>query len=658
MVCLTSVVSKETMVLRGQVQRRLVTFAVMIVLLTLGTLASAADDPAIDVAVSTDEIFVGESIDYQIQIKNVENPSAPDVSVLKEQFDVVPNGDQSRNQSSTFIFNGRTTQENEFSHIYLYRLTPKITGALTIPAIKAIIDGTELTSRSIELRVRDTEKQDLVLVEVKSDRATVYPSQPFTVTAKMHVQPLPDSDLSPLEPLRRQPPHLQVNWVDIPPGLEANEVSEWLQPLMSDSRAGFTINEINASDGSIFSRSKKAVFDFAKGRETKNGLNGEPIEYFVFELSRRFTPRKTGSYSFGPAIVKGTFVAGSQSRGGEYSGRRLIAIAPAITVEVREVPTPRPTTYSGSIGEYRLEASASPRKLRVGDPLTLTLEFARGDDAGSLELVSAPDLDAITAIADGFEIIDKAPTGRVEGNVKKFAYALRPKRAGVSIPPLVLTAFDPTSEKFTELTTDAVALDVAGVSQLTSDELVGAMPSTTTGGIQKSTAGIFQNITDPAELRDERVNLKQWVATVAGFWCLAGCMAVGITIHRRKSTDMVGQRRSKARRTALFVVAEANQLSTQGQSKEALRKIRAAFIGLVADTKNRVAEGLTTIDVEAALADASVPEADRSAIRSLLEAIENAEYGAGGAIEVASAIKSANSLIERVSPLLERSSSR
>jgi len=628
----------------------------LLAVLALGTIASAAEEPAIDVAVSAGEIFVGESIDYQVEIRNVENPEAPDVSAVREQFDVVPNGDQSRNQSSTFIVNGRMTQQNSFSHIYLYRLTPKITGKLTIPAVKTTSGTNVLTSQAVELRVMDAEEQDLVLFEVQSDRASVYPTQPFTVTLKVLVQPLPEKTVNPLKPLRRQPPNLQLNWVDVPEGLIANDTSKWLQPLLSNQGLGFTINDISASSGSFFGGSRAAVFDLTKGRETRDGLDGTPIEYFVFELSRGFTAKKPGIYLFGPAIVKGTFVGGTQ--GSEYTARRLVAIAPAINVEVREVPSPRPATYTGGIGEYQVKASATPLKLRVGDPLTLTLEFTPGKDAGSLELISAPDLAAVDELVNGFEIIDKAPTGRVEGNVKRFAYALRPKRPGVTVPSLALLTFDPATEKFADLVTAPVSLDVAEVSKLSSKEIVGAMPAAPSSGIQKSASGIFQNVTNLDELRDERIDVKQWAATVAGFWCLMGCLLAGMTMHRRKSTDTIGQRRSKARRAALSKLSEASQLVSDGQSKVALRRIRSAFVGLVADTKNRVIQGLTTSDVETALVDASVSETDRLATRHLLESIENAEYGAGDTIDVAAAIESGRSLIDRISPLLERSAVR
>lgn len=627
--------------------------AALLVLLASGSTRADEAAPEIEVSVSAEDIFIGETIDYQVEIKNVENPAAPDVSALKELFTVVPNGNQSRNQSSTFIINGRVSQQSVLSHVYLYRLTPKSAGNLTIPSVKVTMAATEITSRTIGLRVQDAEKQDLVLVEIEPDRTTVYPTQPFSITINILIQPLPESGEDPLQPLRRQPPHLQINWLEVPEGLSANETSEWLQPLMSESGSGFTINEVSASTGSIFGGSRAAVFDLSKVQETRNGLDGTPIKYFTYQLTREFTPEKTGEYSFGPALVKGTFVGGV--KGKEYLGRRLVAMSPAVSVAVREVPSPRPATYTGGVGDYLVAASASPVKLRVGDPLTLTLEFARGAQAGSLALIAAPDLTTIPEIAENFDIIDKAPTGRVEGDLKKFAYAMRPKRPGVTLPSMTLTTFDPTAESFTEIQTEPISLEVTEAATLSGGELVGAVAATTGNEIKKSTAGIFQNITDPAEVRDERISLSGWLTAVGGFWFVSlGSVAI-VTLYRRRSTDTVGQRRSNARRTALSKLTAATQMQTHGQTKESMRQILAAFVGLVADLNNRVAEGLTAADVERALVDGEVPAADRTAIVELLELIEGAEYGGFDSINVEDSIRLATSLIARVSPLLERS---
>jgi hypothetical protein len=391
--------------------------------------AADADEPEIEASLSAEEIFIGESVTLQVEIRHSKNPGAPDMGPLKEQFDVESLGDQSRDQSSTFIINGRVSQQSVLSHVYLYRLTPRAAGNLEIPPIQGTADGQSLTTTALTLRVLDAEVQDLVIAEVRSDTQRVYPTQPFEITLKILVRPLPGEEAgSPLMPLRRQPPRLQINWLDEPEGLGSDERSAWLQPLLAENGIGFTLNDVTTRSSSIFSGPQLAVFDLYKGREVRNGLDGEPVSYFVFELTRKFVPSRSGTFTFGPAIVKGTFVSGVE--GDQYTAKRLVAMAPAVVIEVRDVPSPRPATYCGGIGEYRIAASAGPTKLRVGDPLTLTLVLERGKASGSLELLSAPDLMSMPQLASDFDVIDRNPTGRIDGDSKKFSYALRPKRPG------------------------------------------------------------------------------------------------------------------------------------------------------------------------------------------------------------------------------------
>ena len=75
------------------------------------------------------EIFIGESVDYLVEIRNAtKNPSPPDVSALHNDFDVSPNGDESRNQSSTFVVNGNVTRQEIISHVYRFRLDAEAYG--------------------------------------------------------------------------------------------------------------------------------------------------------------------------------------------------------------------------------------------------------------------------------------------------------------------------------------------------------------------------------------------------------------------------------------------------------------------------------------------------------------------------------------------------
>jgi len=632
----------------------LVRFAILfaIAFLILGKQSVNAAPPKIECSVSEKEVFLRESITYQVDIQNAQNPSIPNLDGFSDQFTVEFLGESS-NQSSTIIINGRITESS--SRTYQFRLTPKLAGTLKIPAVNASIDGKTIKSNALTVRVLDIPMQDTVVVEVVSNETKVYPTQSFSIKLRVLIQPIADTGEEPLRPLKRNPPMIQVNWLKPPDGVDTNDTSEWLQPLLSKNNVGFSINGVNADSGSFF-RQRLAVFDLSSGREKRDGLQGTPINYFVYELERKFVAKKTGTYTFGPASVKGTFATGITAR--EYDAARIVAIAPAVSVEVKEVPLPRPANFIGGIGNYVVNATATPNKLRVGDPMTLTLQFMRGKESGSLELISAPDLNAIQEVSDQFDIVDKSPVGRVENNSKKFAFALRPKRAGVSIPAMSLSTFDPTSEKFTSIITDPVSITVSEASSIVGGDLVGSVGSgNAVADIKTRSEGIFHNITDVSQLRDERLDLANGLKWVGGLWLGAGIAIASIIVFRRQSSDLRRQRRVSARRTAQSRLAAAKSLK-QDKHKEALREVRAAILGLVADTGNQIADGLTTADVNAAMSAAEVPTDYQSRLQKLLESIESAEYGASDTADSSGFIKEALELVDRVAPILERRSAR
>ncbi len=238
--------------------------------------------------------------------------------------------------------------------------------------------------------------------------------------------------------------------------------------------------------------------------------------------------------------------------------------------------------------------------------------------------------------------------------MKRFEYALRPKRAGVGIPSLAVTVFNPDTEEFAELTTQPIALAVSAASRLDAGDLVGSFSGSGTQEIKTRAQGIFQNVTDPSELNDQRVNVVAMAEVTAGLWCGVGCLMVVVSARRRKSGDVVWQRKRHARRTAERKLAEARKVLAEGRSMDALRAIRSALVGLIADMRNIVAEGLTASEADATLARTAVPDVDRAEVTRLLEAIESAEYGSGIASEAPAMIATAERLIPSLARHLER----
>jgi hypothetical protein len=620
-------------------------------LLCVAANVCAGETPEAEVRLLANEIYIGESVDIHVTIKNTKNPSAPDMSAFNADFGVAFIGDQSLNQSSVFIVNGRKSENQTFGHVYGYRLTPKKAGDFTLPAPVFTIDGQKIAAPTAQLHVQAPDKQDQVIVELDVSKPRVYPTQSFDVLLRILVKPLPgaEKNTDPLSPLARQPPHIDLNWVDLPDGLSSGDRNQWLRSFVTDTGIGFTLNNVTNARGFF---NDAAVLSLQNGRATRTGLDGSKIEYFVYELKRTITAEKAGSYTFGPASVKGTFADAVTGRR-NFSGHRYVAFSPAQVVEVRDVPTPRPATFSGGIGNYRVSASANPTTLRVGDPLTYVLEIQKTPNSGSLDLVSAPDLTANEKIAAEFDIIDKAPTGEVKNDVKKFSYGLRPKKAGVGLPALTLTVFNPDTEKFSELTTAPIALNITQTAQVNAGELVGALPSSQTQEIKSRAQGIFQNVTDVSEIRDQHVNATLYAALSIGAWMLFGALTFVVGNWRRKSGDVVWQRRSRARRAAEQSLNEARSALKDSRNKDALKGIRDAIVGLIADMRNIPAAGMTSHEADAALSSAGVAGQSKQDAVRLLESIEAAEYGSAFSLNVGEMIANAEKLIAQLHRELE-----
>ena len=491
------------------------------------------------------------------------------------------------------------------------------------------VDGKTVSGRALSLNVIAPEPQDLVVPEIQIDRDKVYPTQPFEVTLRVLVRPLPDDpDRDPLSPLRRRPPHIDTNWVDLPAGLSGDEKSHWLEKFLAENGSGFTLNDLATRSGSFFGGTQAAVFNLYHGRERRNGLDGQPVNYFVYELKRKITGEKTGTYVSGPAVVKGSFVDGKGRE--QLLGRRLVAVAPAVSVEVERGP------HAASCDILRWDRRLRPDGIRQPDRLARrrpahaharhrarSRQRVARFDLGPGPLGQCPRSPLILRSST------RIPTGRKEGNVKRFEYALRPKRAGVGFPAVAVTVFNPDSESFSEIATSPIALDVSAASRLDAGDLVGSLGGSGTPEIKSRAQGIFQNVTDLSELHDERVSVGALARSRNRCLVRSGVPDRGGV----RASSQVGRRGLAATTTrAADGRAQAGRgpgLLADGRSTDALRAARSAVVGLIADMRNIVAEGLTASEADAALAQTAVPRDERAAVSRLLESIELAEYGSG-----------------------------
>jgi len=610
--------------------KNIIALVTVLAALTAEPLVAAA--PEILCELSRPQIYLGESVVYRVTLNHVENPSPPAL-VGFDDFDVAPAGTQSLNQSMITVINGHRSEIIRRGRAYQYRLTPKRAGRLRVPGAVAQVDGQTLRGETLLLEVREPNSQDTVRMEITADPPSVYPTQRVTVTLSIFVRALPGefSGSNPLS-VQRTPPMLQIPWLEsdqLTDGLTPVEDARvWLSQLRDLSGEGFGINDLR--DNSVFSvfERRGLAFQPTPRRVTRTSASGAEEEYWLYEFPRSFVASRAGSYAFGPATLKGMFAV-DVSRSGDLTGEHIYAVAPRVVVEVKDVPAAgRPASYLGAVGQFQWSAELTPTKCRVGDPITLVLTL-RG--RGSLDAAAAPDLSQVPGVAEHFKTYDG--TRETKGNTCRFTYTLRPRSEKITqFPSIPGSYFDVASERYVTLNTEPIPIEVQQADALAEGQIVSSPGAAqAVGEPQLRRDGIFANVTDPSQFRDESVHAEYWLAGLGGLVGLYVLVASVTSYVRRRAADPAIRRRRAAVPRARRRLCDAITLLRARNTRDGAEAVRGALVGLVADVADATEAGMTSSDACRRLGDLGVerPLVDRMA--AALATCDAARYAPRGA---------------------------
>ena len=607
-------------------------------------------EPQIIVKLERDRVFEGESVGYQVMLNHVTNPTAPDMSAFKD-FEVAATGSQSMNSTNVQYINGRMTKTERRGRLYTYRLTPLKSGLLTVPAPTAKVDGRVIEGDSLTLRVVPPESQDVVRMEITAEPQNVYPMQPLTVTLSIFVKPLPGglADRNPLGASSRTP-KLTIPWVDddqLPDGMEAETSwKKWLGRYQASAETGFAVNNVGRTSViSIFADSSELLFEPHPTRVLRNDAEGKPQEYWAFRFERTFIPKMPGTYTFGPSAIKGLFADGV-SAAGQLQGRDIYTMARSLSFTVKDVPEEgRPDSYIGLVGKFKVDASLSPKKAKVGDPMTLVIDVS---GRGTLGTAQAPDLAAVPEIAKRFKIYDA--TEKTEKNSIGFTYSLRPLEMGNEpFPAVPISYFDVEAGRYVTVETKPIPIEVGKAEKLSTRQIVAARRS---GGgaqsqIESRREGIFANVTDLAAVHDDSACPRLWLA---GLGVLVVAYVVLFVLTRRFKRlrgDTALLRRRGAASAARARLREGLGLLGCGQTREGAEAVKDALTGLVADTADLAQAGLTPKDVAARLEKYGVSADLIARAAGLLETCDAARYASAG-LDAGSIAAQAKAVLEEL----------
>ena len=302
-----------------------------------------------------------------------------------------------------------------------------------------------------------------------------------------------------------------------------------------------------------------------KPGQSREAVGGRP--YTVLTWNSSMTAVKTGDYPLQlkmplvvsvpvqmPRMDADDFNNFFQNAFAAMGQRKEVTITNASeTVKILPLPSAnRPADFSGAIGQFQIEASATPTQVSAGDPITLRLRVTgKGnfDRVASNELPADANWKAYTP-KSSFEPADSVG---YEGT-KTFEQPVIPNDSSItSIPSVTFSFFNPETRQYVTRTAPPIAISVSGstrtVASVASSAAISSAPPSVpaaSGGdlaMNKFESGMFFSTLQPVYL-----NPAFLAAQAVPLLALVG----GMFLVRRRRSGIDAQRaKAQAARQAL-----------------------------------------------------------------------------------------------------------
>lgn len=552
----------------------------------LVVVTTRAADVSVTASVDQRRVAFGESLTYSITVTGATsgvNPFVPPVEGLQFEGPSV--------QTSVQIVNGQMSQASSL----VYRVTPRRIGAFTIPAAEVDVGGKKFQTEPISITVTQAAPQagatDQLFGRIVLETTTLYQGQ--TAPAR----------------------------------------------VLLFARQNVPIRNVSGFQCQTDDLGFRYLPNLKQGTKT---INSESFQ--VIAVEGAIAPIKTGKLSFGPCAARVQVAAPQQNRPrGPWDDslfdsffhraqvREVTVTIDAIPVEVLPLPAEgRPAEFTGTVGQWRLEMTAKPTDLPVGEPITVNITIS---GTGNIETVPTPSLGAL----DGFKSYD--PTTKTTKNElntegsREFQQVLVAKNTDVKAIPVVrLSFFDPGEGKYKTATAGPVPLSVQPSASGQTAIVAGSARAPAREKLGE----------DIVYLKSDRGPGPAEAALMSGpvFWTLnlAPVLALtGSVLWKRRRDKLQGDvayaRRRRAARQARRAVARA-------ASAEDIHQALQAYLG---DRLNVPAAGLTASIVD----ERQFPAPVAQRIRAVFEACDAARF-AGAAADVAGLKQSLEQLIDEL----------
>lgn len=549
-----------------------------------------------DVVVSGDQF----RLTYTFNNQNVRDFRAPSM----KGFEVLMGPSRSQ-QSSTSIVNGKVSSSSTLTYTYI--LLADKEGTFTIPAASANVDGSNITSNSVRIKVLPPDKaggvsggnsrssssrssstrisKDDLFITVTANRTNVYEQEAILVTYKVYTL---------------------VNHVQlIPEAPDFNGFHNQEVPL--PQQKSFSLERYNGRNYNTTVWSQYVLFPQQTGKLQIPSLTFEGI-----------IQQRVGSDDPFEALFNG---------GGVQEVKKKI-VTPKITINVKPLPS-KPANFSGAVGKFTISASANTSQLRTNDAITIKVVIS---GTGNLKLIKTPEI----KFPEDFETYDPKVDNKfnltrdgLNGN-KVIEYLAIPRQAGdFTIPPIEFTYFDLGSNSYKTIKTQSFPLKVEkGAGN--ADQIIANFTN-------KEDVKVLANDVRYIKTGDTTFTPKGdyffgSVAYLLWFIIPFILFAAFVIIYRKKAIEnanVAKVKTKKANKVATKRMRLAGKLLAEKKRDAFYDEVLKALWGYISDKLNIPVSQLSKDNIEEKLNDHEVSEELKNEFINTLNECEFARYAPG-----------------------------
>jgi hypothetical protein len=566
-----------------------------------------ADPPSVTAVLNSSEAALGETVHLEIRVTGARGAEAPE-QIMVDGLEIRRTGTSQRIEMNNLSLTS--------SVIYDYTVMPLRAGRFTIPPQTIRVGNNSLRTPALTLNVADSpgrssgarpargagaaSANNLVFAELIVPSKAAYVGEIVPVQIRMGFDPR-------VRPRLIEPPEITGQGFTAQKLQQSGENTETIsgklyevvtyKTAIAAARAGkFEIGPVKA----------KAQVVIPRRQSAPRSRPRSPFD--LFDQDDPFSD---------------PFFSNPFSQLGE---RREVEIkSEPVALEVKPLPPNAPPSFSGAIGNFTMTTDAQPKRVQVGDPITVTTTIS---GRGNFDRVNAP------VIEDERGWHKYPPSSKFKqddevglSGTKTFEMVLSPNEKKQGLPLLAFSYFDPVKEQYVTVHSEPIPINVEGGAAVAQNagaaQSVAPTPSTATARppVQPSVKprDILYQLMEPPKKAESFAPIYTqrvfWAAQLIPLLALIGF--AGWKIRRARIDNREAQRIAALRHEAtdLMHKLHRNDVSPREYYAEASRVVRLK--AALASGNRRIDPNM--VDVETAAETFKLNSDSRDRLRRLFE---------------------------------------